>query len=98
MADDTPKVYFTETVMVNLEPEQMTIASISPSSFVIGAKSLLLTVRFRNLNKIETDQQIWVRFPFWNPRSTTPLHMITTVTPICRGITILKTVLTCRYD
>jgi hypothetical protein len=84
--------------MINLTPEKITTASVFPSSNIIGAENLLFTVNYINKNYFEPDQQIWVKFPFWNPKANNPQHMIRIVNPKCNGLRTIKTQLTCYYD
>lgn len=65
---------------------------------MIGASGQTLTVQFQIINIFEPDNQIWVYFPYWNPRSPTPLHMIASNNPTCFGVAVLLSNLPCIYD
>src|SRR3569833_1513345 len=37
-------------------------------------------------------------FPYWNPSSSSPNPYITTASPTCTGVTVLKSGLTCSFS
>lgn len=64
----------------------------------MGESSLTFTVEFKIKNVFKVDHQIWMEFPYWNQRSTSPQHMIRSTTPNCYGLITLVPTLTCEYD
>jgi hypothetical protein len=82
----------------NLSPEKIAFALLQTGSKVIGASNIIFTVSFKIKNLFIVGNQIWVTFPYWNPRSNNPKHMIATPNPTCVGITNLKNGLNCYYD
>ncbi len=90
------KAAFQNTYLSNLSPERITFASLSPSSMVIGESGLTFTVSFKTKNTFKPEHQIWLTVPFWNPRSTSPRHMLASTAPNCKGLTpSLKSTLNC---
>lgn len=85
-------------VMDNLTPERLNVASLTPGSIIIGASQILINVEFTTQNVLDPDQQIWVTFPYWNPKSSNPQHMIRKINPNCAGLKSIKAVPTCLYD
>jgi hypothetical protein len=71
------------TYLSNLSPNLIKQANLMPSSDVIGANGLTFTVSFTTNNVFLPTDMIWVQFPFWNPLSNSPLHMIQSAMPLC---------------
>lgn len=78
----------------------MQIASLTPSSNVVGASSLTLTVSFVIVSPFKTGYEIQMIVPAWNPNpaAVNPPHMITVASPVCAGITNIVASPTCTYD
>lgn len=78
----------------------MQIASLTPSSNVVGASSLTLTVSFVIVSPFKTGYEVEMVVPAWNPNlaAVDPPHMITTTNPVCVGVTNVNTAPTCSYD
>ena len=78
----------------------MQIASLTPSSNVVGASSLTLTVSFVIVSSFKSGYEVQMLVPAWNsnPSAVNPPHMFTSTNPICAGITNVNAAPTCSYD
>ena len=79
----------------------MQIASLTPSSFVVGATSLTLTVSFVIVSPFKSGYEVQILVPAWNPNPTAvdPPHMFTSTNPICAGtLPNVNLAPTCSYD
>ncbi|CDW83721.1 UNKNOWN [Stylonychia lemnae] len=75
---------------------KITTAMISSSSQIVGSSGNTLTVSFVVVNQLAAGGVINMVFPYWNPSSSTKLHMITS--PTCTGVDFLPRSLACSYD
>lgn len=78
----------------------MQIASLTPSSNVVGASSLILTISFVIVSPFKTGYEVQMIVPAWNPNAAAvnPPHMFTSTNPVCVGITNVNAATTCSYD
>ncbi|CDW77580.1 UNKNOWN [Stylonychia lemnae] len=74
----------------------ITTALLSSSSQIVGSSGNTLTVSFAVVNALTAGGTIKLIFPYWNPSSSTKLHMISS--PTCTGVEFLSGSLTCTYD
>lgn len=84
--------------MLTLTPDDILNAEIEPLSKVVGLPNQLFRVKFTTPNILDPSQQIWVTFPFWDPLSSAPSHMLLSPSPTCTGLSSLKTAPLCAYD
>lgn len=78
----------------------MQVASLTPSSFVVGASGLTLTVSFQIVSAFKSGYEIQMLVPAWNPNpsANNPPHMFTSTNPICAGKENVNGAPTCSYD
>jgi hypothetical protein len=78
----------------------MQVASLTPSSFVVGATGLTLTVSFQIVSPFKSGYEIQMLVPAWNPNpsASNPPHMFTSTNPICVGKENVNGAPSCSYD
>jgi hypothetical protein len=87
-------------VISGITPARMQVASLTPSSFVVGATGLTLTVSFQIVSPFKSGYEIQMLVPAWNPNpsANNPPHMFTSTNPICVGKENVNGAPTCSYD